>query len=180
MGDLGMRIRDDLLTLLAQATTGIFPSPIGACMNRWILLVLAGLLDLAQPALTSAQSRPTATRVPVTIALADQPLRRGAVFEIRREAEGVPYDVILLRRDADAEQLSIALRALMKIRQVRGDVPTSSAVMQTRRHGTRQDARNAFPWAQRVLDDLRTAAPKQLRGVGTLRAVEIWLPRMGQ
>ncbi len=149
-------------------------------MNRWILLVLAGLLQLGQPALTSAQSQPTATRVPVTIALSDSPLRRNAAFEIRRETGQVPYDVILLRRDADAEQLSIALRALMEIRQVRGDIPTSSAVMQSRKQRIREDARTTFPWAQRVIDDLRTAAPKQLRGIGSLRAVEVWLPRMGR
>lgn len=149
-------------------------------MNPWILLLLAGLLHLAQPTPAPAQSRPTATRVPVTVALADRPLRRDAAYEIHREADGVPHDLILLRRDSDAGQLSTAVRALMRIREVRGDVPTASAVMQTRKKEAREDARTPFPWAQRVIDDLQTAAPKELRGVGSLRAVEIWLPRTRQ
>ncbi|MDQ3605446.1 MAG: hypothetical protein M3418_04560 [Gemmatimonadota bacterium] len=116
------------------------------------------------------------TRVPVTIALVDQLPQADAPFMVQRRPDVAPHDVILLRSTADAKQLSEAIHALLVIRQAGGDTATSRATMRMRPQQPQQGARPEFPWVPRVMADLRRAEPKQIAGVGTVRAVEIWLP----
>jgi len=113
---------------------------------------------------------------PVTVVLAEQPLPSSAPFVIQRRPDQTPRDVILLRADATADHLSDAVRSLLTIRQADGDVPAAQAIMRMRSQDART-TRRAFPWVQRVLGDLQRAAHRDVRGVGRVRAVEIWLPR---
>lgn len=114
-------------------------------------------------------------RTPVLIVLVDQLPHGSEPFEILRRAEIIPHDVVLLRSDAGAAELTAAVRTLMLARQQGGDDPERSVVLRMRRSAASPPART-LPWAQRVLTDLRRAEPIDVRGVGMRRAVEIWLP----
>jgi len=140
------------------------------------ILAAAALLFCAAGGASAQQAAPT--RVPVTIALSDQAMPPGAPFMIQRRPYQTPRDVIVLRSDATADQLSDAVRSLLTIRQAGGDMPTAPATMRMRPRDTRVAAsRRAYPWVQRVLGDVQRAAYRDVPGVGRVRAVEIWLPR---
>jgi hypothetical protein len=143
---------------------------------RTIILAAALFVGVAGEAYAQ-QSAPS--RVPVTIVLAEQPLPSGAPFIIQRRPDQTPQDVILLRADATADQLSDAVRSLLTIRHASGDVPAAQATMRMRPQDART-TRRAFPWVQRVLGDVQRAAYQDVSGVGRVRAVEIWLPRQNR
>jgi hypothetical protein len=139
------------------------------------------LLVLGRPASVASQHDGTParrpTRVPVTIALADTTSAEPA-YRIIRRADQPPYDVIVLSGHADAATLSAAVSDLLLVRTAQGDTATHAGLARVRRR--RPDAHGAraprFPWTQRVLEDLRRAAPREIAGAGNVRAVEIWLP----
>jgi hypothetical protein len=124
-----------------------------------------------------------ARRVPVTVVLVERLPQTDAPFVIQRRPDLTPRDVILLRSDATADQLSDAVRSLLTIRQAGGDSASARANMRMRPHlsagtrsGRRVTPRRALPWVQRVLADVQKAALRDVPGVGRVRAVEIWLP----
>jgi hypothetical protein len=167
---VGLRLRDFLL-MLNQ----------GKRMKLTILFLCATLLGAGTPPTTAQQpggGRPS--RVGATVVLVDSVHQRNAAFVIVRRPGASPADLILVRSDVDAAQLSDAIRGLLTARQADGDVASTAATFRVRpqqRAGT--GARPVFPWAPRVLNDLRRAAPREISGVGRVRAVEIWLPRQG-
>lgn len=127
-----------------------------------------------------AQQTPTAprapTRVPAAVALTDSLPVPGAPYLILRNPGGSRRDVILLPTGADAALLSDAVRTLLAARQAGGDTAAETATLRLRpRSGI--PPRRGFPWAARVMADVRRAAPGPVPGVGSARAVEIWLPR---
>lgn len=145
-------------------------------LTNTAFIVLVCVSGLSSPA--AAQGEASSQRIRATIAMAaDFPYTREA-FVIRRQAGNNPTDVILVREDITAAQLSDAIRALITVRHVGGDVPTASATMSLRRTQARNAERKTLPWVGRVLADLRRAAPAEVRGVGRARSVEIWLPRI--
>lgn len=136
------------------------------------------------------QAQPQAPRrVPVTVVLADQLSRPDAPFVIQRRANSRPGDVIVLRSDATPSQLSDAIRALMTARQAGGDSASVTGTMRMRPHASSSAVgargrpaggrmpRNVFPWADRVLRDLRQSPVREVAGIGRVKAVEVWLPR---
>jgi hypothetical protein len=120
-------------------------------------------------------------RVAATIVLLDSIAKPGAPFVVVRRPGATPADLILVRSEIGAAELSDAIRGLLTARQANGDFPDAAATFRVRPQSrTAAVARPAFPWAQRVLNDLRRAAPREIHGVGRVRAVEIWLPRQGR
>lgn len=149
-------------------------------MTRQSLAAIASAIAFSmQPAHIDAQ-RPAGapTRVPVTIVLMERPAPSDAPFGIQRRVGLEPHDVIMLRSDATGDQLSDAVRSLLVIRQGGGDTASASATMRLRPRGSQgaPGSRRAFPWVQRVLADLRRAEPREVAGIGRVRAVQIWLP----
>jgi len=136
--------------------------------------VLACMLMMFIGALGAQQGTPR--RVPVTIVMMDRLSQADAPFVIQRRPDLTPRDVIVVRTDATADQLSDAVRSLLTIRQVSGDTAETQSTMRMRRHSSGARNRRALPWVQRVLADLRLAAEKDVLGIGRGRAVEIWLP----
>jgi hypothetical protein len=111
------------------------------------------------------------TRVAVTVALVD---RLPDSVSILRRKNVEPLDVILLHTSADARQLSSAVYDLLMVRQVGGDTAETPGRMRVR--ANQRGTRPVLPWAERVMAHLRRAEPRAIRGVGTVRAVQIWLP----
>lgn len=139
------------------------------------LLLWAGTAASAAAQQSETPRRPT--RVPVTLALVDSVPQGNPPFRILRRADVEPHDVILLRADADSVTLSAAVADLLLIRAQQGDTTRAEAMVRVRRRDAEPDRPvRMLPWGRRVMDDLRRAAPKELAGVGTVPAVQIWLP----
>lgn len=145
-------------------------------MTRRLFLLLC--LAFAAPAALAgqqAQHRAHATRIPVTIALVASVPHSDQPFVVQRRPNQSPADIILLRTNATAEQLSEAITAVTIIRQAQGDYPTTAALMRVRPHG--RHAHHNYPWVPRVLADVHRAPVQNLPEVGNARSVTIWLPR---
>lgn len=119
-------------------------------------------------------------RVAATVVLVDSVAQPDAPFVIVRRPGATPADLILVRSSVNATQLSDAVRGLLTARQANGDFPVAAATFRVRPHQRAgATARPAFPWAPRVLNDLRRAEVREISGIGRVRAVQIWLPRQG-
>lgn len=143
-----------------------------------ILGVLAAALTLlpATGAGQTPQPHGKPSRVPVTVVIVERLPVTGAPFVVLRRADATPRDVILLPAGADAKLLSEAVQMLLIARQAGGDTAAAPATLRVRPQRGRISQRPVLPWAQRVLNDLRRAEPRRVEGVGSVPAVEIWLP----
>jgi hypothetical protein len=139
-----------------------------------LLALAAGLPALAQRSLKAAQ----VTRVPVALMLVDSLAQPGVPYVLQRRPNASPRDVILLRSDANAAQLSEAINSLLMVREAKGDFPTTAGTLRIHPHGNAALAlqRRPFPWAQRVFRDLHRAKPGPVAGVGNVPSVVIYLP----
>lgn len=142
------------------------------------LLIAVGMLSPAGPgAAQQGQPATPPTRVPVSIALVDSARTGDAPYRILRRADASPHDVILLRSSSDATVLSEAIDNLLLIRAQTGDTAkVNGAVRVKRAQGASGRAPREFPWAGRVLNDLRQAQARDVPGLGNVPMVEIWLP----
>lgn len=112
------------------------------------------------------------TRVPAMIVLSDQNAAREP-FVIQRRGIGA-LDVIVLRSDATADQLSDAVRVLVTIRKLTQDTAVAPAMLRFRRQ--QATAHAMIPWVGRVYADVHAAAFRDVPGFGQVRGVQIWLP----
>ena len=96
-------------------------------------------------------------------------------FVIQRRSDIAPHDVILLARDATPHDLSEALHAILAVRQVGGDIPTTSGTMRVRPQQPGR-AHIEVAWTPRAMAELRSRRPRAVAGVGTVPALEVWLP----
>ncbi|HEU4453060.1 MAG TPA: hypothetical protein VFR81_08365 [Longimicrobium sp.] len=149
-------------------------------MNSRILgaLIAAALIVFPTPGAAQApKAHGAPTRVPVTVAMVERLPVPDAPFVVLRRTNVAPQDVILLPAGADARLLSDAVQMLLIARQAGGDTATAAATLRVRpQRGRTASQRPILPWAQRVLADLRRVATRPVEGVGTVPAVEIWLP----
>lgn len=151
-------------------------------MRRIHFLVAAA--SLVASTTLSGQALPPGrqpVRVPVTVVLVDSVPGSDAPVRIVRRADMAPHDVVMLRRDAGERVLSDVLQDLMVIRATAGDTARSNALMRLQpARANAGAARREFPWAGRVLAELRRAAPQHIPGIGTHPAVQVWLPPQGR
>ena len=148
-------------------------------MHKLLILVLAAVASApaAFPRMDAAHAQTASrARVPAWVAISPE-LDATAPFRLARFAGSAPHDVILLARHADATTLTQAVEALLAARRAGGNIPVSDSLLRVRQQA--RDAR-VLPWAGRVLADVRAAEPRQLPGVGRMRAVRIWLPMQQQ
>ena len=147
-------------------------------MQRLIRLLLTFALAFVSAAVSLPAQQAERGRVPVTIALVDALPRPDAPFLILRRVETTPHDVIVLPPGADAAHLSEAVYSLLVARQQGGDRAARAATLRLRpRTQAPRQGRPVLAWAPRVLADLHVAQPQRVPGVGSVRAVEVWLPR---
>src|ERR1044072_6523672 len=142
-------------------------------------MIALALIFAASPRPAAAQQSATPrapARVPVTVALVESALPGNESWVVQRRPDVSPADVILLRTTADAGQLAEAVRTLLVIRQADGDRPTVGRTLRIRPRQRHRGAAREIPWIPRVWADLRRAKPREVAGLGTVRAVDIWLP----
>lgn len=142
-------------------------------MRTFLLTVSAVVLALLSS--STVVDGQAAKRVAATVALADGPLE-GARFLVKRFPGAPNSDVILLAPDATAAELSSAVRTLLVVRQREGDSPRIKRTLRIRPGSSPVIAQAPLPWAARVLDDASRSARVAVPGVGSVRAVQIWLP----
>jgi hypothetical protein len=135
-------------------------------------LLVAAVLPLV--AASAAAQASTPPRTPALVALSPDLLGADTPFRLARFGGSSPRDVILLAPDADASVLTQAVEALMVVRRESGD--PGSGVNASFRTRQPQQRPRVLPWAARVLRDVRSAAPREVPGVGRIRGVQIWLP----
>jgi hypothetical protein len=118
------------------------------------------------------------TRVPVTVVL--DSTETVARFGILRHVDQRPLDVIVLYGSVDATTLSDAVHSLLIVRAAQGDTARRDGMVRIRGIDPAQVRPSPhYPWAERVVNDLRRAPIQGVTGVGNFRAVEIWLPPQG-
>jgi hypothetical protein len=137
--------------------------------------------QLSQPAHASkpAQEAPPfrrRARIPVTVALVETLPTPGEPFVVRRVAGTVPGHVILLPRVATAGDLSDALHAVGTLHAADSAAVPAVGTFRVRPRGAERRPARRFPWAARVLADLRGARAAPVDGVGTVPHVRVWLP----
>ncbi len=140
-------------------------------MRKLLLLALAAVALAGDP-FSALHAQVSPTRVPVWVAISPD-VEGSAPFRLARFAGNAPHDVILLSPDADAATLTRAVEALLAARRAGGDRAASDALLRVRQP---TESARVLPWAPRVLQDARATAPRQIPGVGRVRAVRIWLP----
>ena len=115
--------------------------------------------------------------VAATVAMVDEVPVPGAPFVVQRRPGATPADLILIRPSATAAELSDAVRTLATARAASGDYPLVPGIVRMRPNQKWQAVRKELPWTHGVLARLRNAQPRSIEGVGTVRAVAIWLPK---
>lgn len=136
---------------------------------------ISSVLLLALLSTPAALDGQAAKRVAATVAVADA-APEGARFLVKRFPGGPNSDVIVLAPDATGAELSSAVRTLLIVRQREGDVPRIKRTVRIRPGSNSIAAQAPLPWAARVLGDASRSARAVVPGVGSVRAVQIWLP----
>ncbi|HEX8320050.1 hypothetical protein [Longimicrobium sp.] len=137
------------------------------------LLLAVAVAVVPQSFCMAQQAHGTAqARVPALVAISPELQGAETPFRLERFGGRSPQDVILLAPDADAATLTQAVEALMAVRRATGDAASGSATFRVQQ----AQRPRVLPWAARVLQDVRGAAPRAIPGIGRLRAVQIWLP----
>jgi hypothetical protein len=114
------------------------------------------------------------SRAPVLLAVVDTLPDTVPRFRIIRLPGESAREAVLLPSDAGPELLTQAVEALRRVwAHDRGLQPGEMLRLNGGKAETHK--RRTFPWAGRVLQDLREAHPRRIPGVGYVRAVQIWL-----
>ena len=142
-------------------------------MKTTILLILA-MLALAPGA--GAQPSQLAA-IPVTLIAGPSPSKGGRA-EVVRRAQRAPRDVVIVDKNATAEDLAAALVMINALRTQFGDALTTDlrARPDVVRPGKTWDKSSYHSWLIEQLVRLRTTKPADFADFGTVRAVQITLP----
>jgi hypothetical protein len=134
------------------------------------VMVLGGMPADAQPgsALTAAR---------VTLVAGAEPSKEGRT-EVVRQAARSPQNVVLVHRNASADDLAAALAMLNALRRQFGDSLAHDlrASPEHVRHGANWEGSAYRRWLNEQLVRLRQAPDRELGVFGTVKAVQITLP----
>ena len=142
-------------------------------MKTTILFILA-MLALATT--VQAQSSQLGA-IRVTLIAGPTPSKGGRT-EVVRRAQRTPRDVVVVDKNATAEDLAAALAMINALRTQFGDSLTADfrARPEVVRPGPTWQKSEYRSWLVQQLVRLRTASPAQLADFGTVSAVQITLP----
>ncbi len=115
-------------------------------------------------------------RRPVMLVLTDQLSDASTPFVVQHRGDAMPQEVLLLRSDANAQDLSEGVRTTIMLWQVGASATVPNGRFRMRPHQSQANEHRVFPWAARVLYDLRAGEYVETRDYGRVRVVTIWLP----
>lgn len=143
-------------------------------MKTYIHLIAAMTLVVG-PA--GAQSTPSLPAARITLIASDAPSKDGRT-EVVRQAERSPQNVVLVDRNASADDLAAALAMINALRLQFGD--SLAHDLRARpdfvRHGAAWEGSGYRKWLNEQLVRLRRAPDRTLGSFGTVKAVQITLP----
>jgi hypothetical protein len=116
-------------------------------------------------------------RVPVTVVAASTPKDSGVI--IRRVAGNAPQDLLILPRGADAGDLLRGLATLGRVRAMLGDSATRNSTIRLAAGLPNRQQKTSNPqWAQATatLTRLHQQPTQEVRGVGAVQSVQLYLP----
>ena len=142
-------------------------------MKTRILFVLTTLL-LAPP---MAAQQPQLGPLRVTLVAGPSPSKGGRV-EVVRRAQRIPSNLVIVDKNATAEDLGAALAMMNSLRQQYGDSLTTDfrARPDVIRPGRTWEKGAYRSWLIQQLVRLRTSKPADVADLGVVRAVDIFLP----
>lgn len=139
--------------------------------NTLFILAMLALTSIvgAQPSQLGA--------IRVTLVAGPSPSKGGRA-EVVRRAQRAPRDVVIVDRNATAEDLAAALAMINALRTQFGDSLTTDlrARPDVVRPGKKWDKSGYQSWLIEQLVRLRTAKPAEFADLGIVRAVQITLP----
>ena len=137
-------------------------------------LFILGMLALA-PVADAQATQLGAIRVTL---IAGASPSRGGRTEVVRRAQRAPRDVVIVDKNATAEDLAAAFAMINALRTQFGDSLTSDlrARPDVVRPGKKWDRSDYHSWLIEQLARLRSAKPADFLEFGTVRAVQITLP----
>lgn len=140
---------------------------------RFLLLVMA--LAGALPAAGQEPARLGAVRVTL---IAGKSPSKGARTEVVRQAHRSPQNVVLVDRNANADDLAAALAMVSSLRAQHGDSLSSDfrARPEHVRFGPRWGASEYRQWLHEQLVRLRKAPDRELMPFGVVKAVRVTMP----
>ena len=142
-------------------------------MKTNILFVLATIL--LAPATGAQPSQPGPLRV--TLVAGPSPSKGGRV-EVVRRAQRMPANLVIVDKNATAEDLAAGLAMMNAIRQQYGDSLTADfrARPEVIRPGRKWEKGAYKSWLIQQLVRLRSSKPADVADLGLVRAVDIFLP----
>lgn len=138
------------------------------------ILFLLAIVAMTSP--IAAQS-PQLGSVRVTLVAGPAPSKGGRT-ELVRRAQRTPVNVVIVDKNATAEDLAAALAMLNVLRAQFGDILTTDfrARPDVARPGPTWQKSAYRSWLIQQLVRLRTATPTEIADLGLVRAVQIMLP----
>jgi hypothetical protein len=139
------------------------------------LLAFAAITSAVMP-LPAQETEPLGA-ARVTLVAGPAPSRGGRT-EVVRRAQRTPQNLVLVDRNATAEDLAAALGMITALRAQYGDALTSDirARPETVRPGPNWQRSAYRTWLIELLARLRTAPPGSVSDLGIVKAVQITLP----
>ena len=139
------------------------------------LLAFAAITSAVMP-LPAQETEPLGA-AHVTLVAGTAPSRGGRT-EVVRRAQRTPQNLVLVDRNATAEDLAAALATITALRTQYGDALTSDirARPETVRRGPNWQRSAYRTWLIEQLVRLRSASPKNVSDLGVVQAVQITLP----
>ncbi len=143
-------------------------------LSRCILTFAA--LAYLTPTVDAQQSAPLGSAL-VTLIAGTSPSRGGRT-EVVRRAQRTPQNLVIVDRNATADDLAAALAMITALRIAHGDSLTTDlrARPESVRHGSKWRNSEYRKWLHEQLVRLRTATQSTFPGLGIVRSVQITLP----
>jgi hypothetical protein len=139
------------------------------------ILLVPMILSLAHP--SSAQQAPPASPMRITLVAGPSP-SKGARVEVIRRAQRQPANVVIVDKNATAEDLAAALAMMNALRQQYGDSLASDfrARPDVVRPGRTWTNSRYHKWLIEQLVRLRRTREAELADLGVVRSVYVFLP----
>jgi hypothetical protein len=139
-------------------------------------LLLVGAMLPGAMALPAQQPAPLGA-ARVTLIAGDAPSKGGRT-EVVRQARGEPQNVVVVDRNASADDLAAALAIVNALRAQHGDSLAHDFRARPERvkHGASANGSSYRKWLNDQLVRLRKAPDRDLRPFGVVKAVQITLP----
>jgi hypothetical protein len=138
----------------------------------WLLTAI-----VAGSATSNAQQPASLTAARVTL-IASGATSRGGRTEVIRQAHRQPQNVVMVDRNASADDLAAALAIVNGLRAQHGDLLANDYRARPERvkHGARPGGSEYQKWLNEQLVRLRKAPERELQPFGVVQAVQITLP----